>query len=108
MKTTINLHDFRDAFRRAERENFSDDGLFILFNYLEEFEQDCGSEIELDVIALCCDYAEEYPEDIAKNYGIDIDGLSDEQILEKVENYLDRDGNFVGTTGYRTIVYRQF
>jgi hypothetical protein len=59
MKKTINYYDFRAEFRAFGREEqFTRDGLKALFNYLEELGEDCGAEIELDVIALCCDYVE--------------------------------------------------
>lgn len=51
MKTTINFNDFRDAFRSMDRmENFSREGMQVLFDYLEE----CDPDYELDVIAPCC------------------------------------------------------
>ena len=59
MKTTVNMYQFERAFVDANRnENFSYDGKKALFEYLEQYEEDCGTEIELDVIALCCDYSE--------------------------------------------------
>ena len=59
MKQTVNFNDFRDAFRAFDRmENFSYEGMQALFDYLEQLEEDTGEEIELDVIALCCDYSE--------------------------------------------------
>ena len=59
MKKTINYYDFRAEFRAFGREDqFSRQGLKALFEYLEDYEQDCETEIELDVIALCCDYVE--------------------------------------------------
>ena len=59
MKQTINLSQFRTAFYDMDRkENFTYEGLEALFEYLEQYEQDCGEEIELDVIALCCEYTE--------------------------------------------------
>ena len=59
MKQTINVHDFREAFRVYGRnETFTYEGLGALFDYIEELEEDIGEEIELDVIALCCDYSE--------------------------------------------------
>ena len=59
MKSTINRSQFHDAFRKMGRENqFSYDGLEALFNYLEDYEDDTGESIELDVIALCCEYTE--------------------------------------------------
>ena len=48
-----------DAFvRMGRKENFSYDGLRALFAHLEEMEDACGEEIELDVVALCCEYSE--------------------------------------------------
>lgn len=59
MKQTINFYSFREAFEKLGRENnFTYDGLRALFEYLEEYEECTGEEIELDVIALCCEYIE--------------------------------------------------
>lgn len=59
MKTTINKCDFVDAFHAMDRrDNFNPKGLETLFDYLEQFEEDIGEEIELDVIALCCEYTQ--------------------------------------------------
>lgn len=59
MKTTVSLNDFRDAFRTYERiDSFSYDGLKALHEYLEEYKDGTGEEIELDVISLCCDFSE--------------------------------------------------
>jgi hypothetical protein len=59
MKKTINYYDFRAEFRAFGREDqFTRQGLKALFDYLEELGDDCGEEIELDVIALCCEFVE--------------------------------------------------
>ena len=59
MKTTVRLHDFVQAFQDAGRgDQFTLTGLIDLFQYLEEFEQDIGEELELDVIQLCCEFTE--------------------------------------------------
>lgn len=59
MKTTVSFCDFTDAFLKMGRENsFSYEGKRALFDYLEQYEQDTGEEIELDIIALCCEYTE--------------------------------------------------
>jgi len=59
MKQTINVFQFRDAFLKSDtyKNNFSYDGLTALFDYLEEVES-CTSEMELDVVAICCDFQE--------------------------------------------------
>ena len=50
---------FHNAFRNMGRaENFSHEGRAALFDYLEQLEADMGEAIELDVIALCCEFSE--------------------------------------------------
>jgi hypothetical protein len=72
MKQAINFNGFCDAFRDAGRnEQFSYEGKKALYEYLEQYEQDCDTEIELDVIALCCEYSEEPIADVLENYSLD-------------------------------------
>ena len=112
MKTTVNVHTFREEFNRMGRGNqFTHDGLDVLFDYLEELEH-CEEEYELDVIGLCCDFAEGAAKDIARDYSIDlsaIEGASeyDENVFAIVREYLEDEGVLVGETD-TTIVYRQF
>jgi len=59
MKTTVTSYQFVEAFRAAGRESqFTRAALFALFDYLESYEDDCGVELELDPIGICCDWAE--------------------------------------------------
>jgi len=59
MKQSINSYQFEQAFREMGRgDQFSYEGLNALYEYLEELEEGTGEEMELDVIALCCDFAE--------------------------------------------------
>ena len=59
MKRTINEHDFVDAFQGTDYQNqFSYEGKVALYEYLTELEDSTGFEIELDMIALCCEYTE--------------------------------------------------
>ena len=101
MKQTINIYDFERAFETMNRnENFSYEGKKALFEYLEEYEDSCDQEIELDVIALCCEYTEyEDVKDFLDNYQpseIDIEREEDEteeeqkeRIKAEVEDYLN-------------------
>lgn len=92
MKTTVNFSDFVDAFRAYDRfDDFGYDALKVIFEYLEEYEDSCGAEVELDVIAICCDFDVSCWEDIADNYRIDLDGCEDDDekeaaVLEYLEN----------------------
>jgi len=59
MKENVDFYRFEVAFRIAERrDQFTYDGKKALFDYLEQLEAETGQEIELDVIALCCEYTE--------------------------------------------------
>tara|TARA_R110000751_G_scaffold53672_1_gene116095 strand:+ start:155 stop:454 length:300 start_codon:yes stop_codon:yes gene_type:complete len=89
MKQSVNMYAFERAFKNFERDNFSYDGLKALFEYLEDLESDIGEEIELDVIALCCDYAEydslkEYNDAYDTKYS-EIDLIQDDTTLIKIE-----------------------
>jgi hypothetical protein len=109
MKTTISVYDFRDAFHKAGRgKQFSYEGLGILFYHLEDIEESCGEEYELDVIGLCCDFAESDWETIAQDYSIEFDADADEENKEAaVLDFLADEGALIGNTS-GAIVYRQF
>ena len=105
--TTIdNASQFRDEFHRCGRgTQFSYVALGLLFDYFEEL----GGDIELDVIAICCDYSEDTPESIAQNYDIDIDiNENDDEITQQVVDYLEQNSAVIGVTGEGTIVYANF
>jgi hypothetical protein len=109
MKTTISVYDFRDAFHKMGRGNqFSYDGLGILFDHIEEVEESCDEDFELDVIGLCCDFAESDWQTIASDYSIEIDEAENEEEQEaQVLDYLADQGTLIGKTK-SGIVYRQF
>lgn len=101
MKQTVYLGDFRDAFRSAGRENnFSYEGLGILFNYFEQYEDDTGEEIELDVIALCCEFSEATAREVAENYGYlddeELDEMDADEIADLVRRELERNTTLCG------------
>ena len=97
MKITVTAYDFERAFADAGRmDQFSYEGRAVLFAYLEEFEQSTGKELELDVVALCCDYYESSTEEIILKYRIDVEGLDDEEQIEAVREYLMDNGAYVG------------
>ena len=89
MKQTIYLGDFRDAFIRAGRkENFSYDGLEVLFDYLEEINP--GGV--LDVIAICCEYIEMTLEELNEEY------CEEFETLEEACDKLNETTTVCGTT----------
>ena len=103
MKITVDhVGQFRNEFRSMGRyDQYSYEAQELLFDYLEELDPDA----ELDVIAICCDYSEDMPEEIADSYSIDIDGMDDGEILDAVTDFLENHTSIVGTTSSGSIVY---
>ena len=71
MIQTITKSEFSTAFHKAGRgNNFTYEGLIALYDYLEDYEDSTGEHIELDVIALCCEYIEyENLKEFENDYG---------------------------------------
>jgi hypothetical protein len=105
MKLTIDFNEFRDAFRRYDRlDNFSREGLEMLFDHCEE----CDPDMELDVIALCCDYTEADWETIAQDYFIDLDGVDEDDKPQAVMEYLCDNTTVLGETSKGAFIYANF
>ena len=105
MYQDINLYSFRDAFQRMDRENFSYEGLEVLFDGLEQYEANTGERIELDVISLCCDFAESDSDEIRANYSHMLDEGED------IEQFLEDNTWVLGmheTEGKKHYIYEQF
>ena len=91
MKKTINFYDFERAFIHMGRENqFTYKGKQALFDYLEYYEEDTGEQIELDVVALCCEYSEfENLKDFQNDFGNEYKNFEDienETIVINIES----------------------
>ena len=95
------VYQFREAFRLAGRmDQFSYEGLEVLFDYLEEYSDSTGEPVELDVVALCCEYYESSIQELIDNYNIDVsDADGDEDIIaEFVKDYISDNTAYVGET----------
>lgn len=114
MKQSVNLYTFRTAFLDVRPDNFSYTGLETLFDYLTELEDDIDEELELDVIAICCDFSEDSAVDIARNYNIDLSECVDNvDRFNTVKEHLENEGCFVGETytgddGEVHMIYRNY
>jgi len=91
MIQTLRLSDFTNAFRNSDRaDQFSYEGLTILFDYFEQ----CAPQMEFDMIGICCEWAENTPEELSEMYGVD-----------NVLDYLENHTTVAGITRAGTIVY---
>jgi hypothetical protein len=106
MYQSINESEFRSAFHSCGRgKQFSYEGLTILFEGLEQYEIDTGEDIELDVIALCCDYSELSESEIKDSYAYMMDKG------ETLEEFLSDNTYVLGsheTDGIKYYVFQQF
>lgn len=84
---------FCDQFKNQ----FTYNGKRALFDYLERMEEETGEEIELDIIALCCEYSEhDSALEAAQEYD---DSINSEEVarayLEDRTTVIDVDGGGV-------------
>ena len=87
MKQTINVYQFRDAFINLRPNDFSYEGLAVLFDWLEEYEESTGTEVELDVISICIDYTQSTIKEALENYNLNsLEELEDQTIVIPVND----------------------
>ena len=110
MKQSITFSAFVDAFNAHDRyDQFGYKALRVIFDYLEQYEEDTGEELELAVLAICCDYTVDKWENIAKDYNIELDPEEDsvDQACTVLE-YLQDNTIFLGEAEDGNFVYQQF
>jgi len=101
MKQSVNFYDFERAFHAYDRfNNYGYDGLRVIYDYFEEYEESTGEEVELDVIAICCDVNMMEFDDVISDYGLDdSDCEDDDERQELVRDYLNEKTSVLGETG---------
>ena len=97
MKITLNTYEAADILLNNENGIWTRAGSLAMVRYLEDLEEDLGYEIDLDVVAIGCDYTEfeslqswlcEYYgadlHDALKQAGIDLDDdeLDDDEVID--------------------------
>ena len=82
----ISFNDFLEEFRRYEREDqFSYEGKKALYDYLNDLSEDIGQSIELDIIAMCCDFTEyDSLEQFIDDYGYSVGDINS---IEDIDYY---------------------
>lgn len=115
MYKNVSFYDFIDAFK-LRPDNFSRDALDLLFQHFENYEEETGEKIELDVISICCDYSEMSLHNLRKYYVLSkeeypsaesvIDFMKEETAVIGVIEFVDDDNNLDEEAC--TVVYLQF
>jgi hypothetical protein len=108
MQQQVTFSDFLDAFRRAGREDqFSYEAKKALFEYLENLEKETGKQVELDVIALCCEYQEADIVEIIDDYDLETFDCEDDDWYTLVTDFLEDRTTVIWSNGER-FLFQQF
>ena len=118
MFQSVDFYDFERAFVTANRnDDFSYQAKRVLFDYLEEIEESTGEQIELDVVALCCEYNEVKYSDFIGEYSQDFDGPEyaesesdaeyDSRLRAAIHEYLNENTVLCGHTD-DSVVFQAF
>ncbi|CAB4164516.1 hypothetical protein UFOVP830_45 [uncultured Caudovirales phage] len=97
IQTISTASQFRDQFvRMGRKDQFSYQALGLLFDYFDE----CGDNVELDVIGICCEFTEMDAGEVRYSYRLDAD--------TDVEQYLNDNTLLIGKTDAGAYVFAQF
>lgn len=113
MKTTLSTWQIADALQNDSSANWSNAGAQALAEYLEEMEEDTGEELELDAVAIRCDFSEfaslqdwlaEYYgaplADAFKSAGIDLDDDDDDEAKDDlIRSHIQGHGQLIEFDG---------
>lgn len=86
---TMNFSQFCDNWPESRKDQFSYQGKKAIFEYLEEYEESTGEQIEFDPIAICCEWTEyeDFTALQAEYSSIEtMDDLKDNTIVLEIEN----------------------
>ena len=117
MKKTMNTHDIANALIADTHAAWSRAGAYALAEHLDEYEESTGEELELDVVALRCDFSEytslqdwasEYFSDESQaadalGLDLDMDGVTvtndESEIEEAIRDYIQDHGTLIEFDG---------
>lgn len=105
---TVTFSDFVDEFVAMNRASqFTYEGLELIYDWLDNM----GQDVELDVIAICCDYVEEYIDDYFETE-FDDDCIAEvgddmEKKKELIQEYIENHTFLIGFTE-ETVVFCEF
>lgn len=108
MKQTLSLDEFRHSFMNIRPDNFSWEGLEILFDWFEDLETSMDQELEFDPIAFCCDYSEASVKELIDAFDIDLDGVDPDMVDEFVLDYINDRSIVLGVCSHGEIVFQNF
>lgn len=90
MIITVDKNIFVSTFMESyRRDDFSYEALEALFDYYDRLDEECGTQTELDVVAICCDWCECDKDMLISDYGYLLDREEDQSDEDYVGALLD-------------------
>jgi len=122
MKMTLTVNDIAEALNQDENNGFSRAGAYALAEYLDDLDDQCEGDTELDVVAIRCDFSEfeNLQAWIAEYYGkplkealtlagIDYDGDEGEDYLdEMIRSHIQDHGQLIESAGEELVIVSSF
>ena len=84
MKHTLTHYEIANALLQDENASWTYRGAHALADALEEYEESTGEELELDIVAIRCEWYEDTAEELISNYGNGDDTL--ESVIAFIED----------------------
>ena len=106
---TLGQGDFVHMFKESSRKDqFSVEALEAIFNYLDTYSEETGENVEFDIVAICCDWAEMSWNEIAASYDVDLSQCTDDdERIGEVEDFLCKNTQYCELSA-GSFVYLQF
>jgi hypothetical protein len=109
MKITLNTYQIADELKRDTCARWSYNGSLALAEYLEEYEDSTGEEMELDTCAIRCDFSEyaslldwahEHFSNALEELGFDETAENDDDEIDaKIKEYIQDHGTLIEFDG---------
>lgn len=103
MKQTLNTYEIANLLTQDTNANWSYKGALALAEYLQEMEEDTGEEMEFDVCAIRCDFAEYASlQEWAEDHSYEVDGadeMDDDEKDEAIHEFICDHGQLIEFDG---------
>jgi hypothetical protein len=89
VQTINSASQFADMFKQSSRAGqFSYEALEAIYEYLDEYSESTGENVELDIVAICCEWYEMTWQEVADQYKVDLSDVEDEDKPDAVYDFL--------------------
>jgi hypothetical protein len=107
---TMDKYAFFNAFNNSSRKDqFSNEALEAIFEYMEEYSDSTGENVEFDIVGICCEWSEMTWQDVAMSYGVDLSQCTDDdERIGEVESFLCDNTQFQALPDGESFVFVQF